>query len=331
LLRRHAFGRFGDLLHAVARDPAMVVYLDNVSNRNDEPNENFAREVMELFTLGEGHYTERDVKEAARAFTGWAIDRRTGEFRFYPRRHDDGEKTVLGRRGRLDGDDVLEVLLAQPATAEFVTAKLWREFVAPDPDPVEIRRLAGIFRDSRCDIRVLLRAMLTSDAFYAASHRAVLVKSPVEFVVGSLRQLDIHPADLRPAALVVRRLGQDLFAPPNVRGWPGGDSWINSSTLLARRQFVTRLFRATEMPAPPALAASASPQAGLAMVMQRAARDYWFDAAHWALPPTGDAATPRAAIARLLLPGAPVEPPPADAGLRAYVRQLAFDPMYQLK
>src|SRR3990172_2068314 len=139
LLRRHALGNFGDLLHAIARDPAMVIYLDSASNRKGQPNENFAREVMELFTLGEGHYTERDVKEAARAFTGWGIDPDRGEFVFRPRAHDDGIKTVLGRTGNLDGDAVLGILLAQPQTAELVATKLWREFVAPDPDPGEGR------------------------------------------------------------------------------------------------------------------------------------------------------------------------------------------------
>lgn len=331
LLRRYALGRFGDLLHAVARDPAMVLYLDNASNRKGNPNENFAREVMELFTLGEGHYTEQDIKEAARAFTGWGIDRNTGGFRFYPRQHDDGEKTVLGRSGRLSGDDVLDILLAQPATAEFITAKLWREFVSPQPDAVEVRRLATVFRDSGYDIRALLRAMLTSEPFFAARNRSVLVKSPVEFVVGTLRQFDIHPADLRPAALVTRGLGQDLFAPPNVKGWPGGETWINSSTLLARRQFLARLFRAAEMPVEPEMKADARPEKRLQLAMRRAARDYRFDASTWFANFPGSDEARRAAIARLLLPGAPVEPPAPDETLRGYVASLVRDPLYELK
>lgn len=331
LLRRYALGRFGDLLHAVARDPAMVLYLDNASNRKGNPNENFARELMELFTLGEGHYTERDIKEAARAFTGWSIDRDTGEFRIYPRQHDDGEKTVLGRSGRLNGDDVLDILLKQPATAEFITTKLWREFVSPQPEPAEVRRLAAVFRDSGYDIRALLRAMLTSEAFFATRNRAVLVKSPVEFVVGTLHQFDIHPADLRPAALLVRNLGQDLFAPPNVKGWPGGETWINSSTLLARRQFVARLFRAAEMPVEREMKGDARPEKRLAMVMQRAARDYRFDASTWFAGFPGSEAARRADMARLLLPGAPVETPVVDDTLRGYVAGLVRDPMYELK
>jgi uncharacterized protein (DUF1800 family) len=165
LLRVHALGNFATLLHAVARDPAMVIYLDSASNRKAQPNENFAREVMELFTLGEGHYTERDVKEAARAFTGWSLDRDTGEFLFRRGQHDEGVKTVLGREGNLGGEDVLDLLLAHPRTAEHVVEKLWREFVSPLPEAAEVKRVARAYRESGYDIKVALRALLTSDAF----------------------------------------------------------------------------------------------------------------------------------------------------------------------
>ena len=147
-LRAHAAGNFGVLLHAIAKDPAMLVYLDNARNRKGAPNENFAREVMELFTLGEGRYTEQDVKETARAFTGWSLDRDTLSFVFRPRLHDAGMKTVLGESGRLDGDAVLDLLLARPETAQHVTAKLWREFVSPEPDAAEVARIAARFRES---------------------------------------------------------------------------------------------------------------------------------------------------------------------------------------
>ena len=160
LLRKHALGYFGDLLHEVAKDPAMVIYLDSASNRKGQPNENFAREVMELFTLGEGNYGENDIKEAARAFTGWSLDPDTGEFVVRPLIHDDGVKTVLGRSGNFDGDAVLDILLAQPQTAEFIVAKLWREFVSPTPDPAEVKRIARMFRDNRYNIKVALRALL---------------------------------------------------------------------------------------------------------------------------------------------------------------------------
>jgi uncharacterized protein (DUF1800 family) len=148
LLRRYATGSFVALLHAVGKDPAMVIHLDSAQNRKGQPNENFAREVMELFTLGEGHYTETDVREAARAFTGWSIDRDTGAYKFRRFIHDNGTKTVLGRSGNFDGDDVLDILLAQPATAEFVVAKMWRELVSPEPDPAEVHRIAAAFHAS---------------------------------------------------------------------------------------------------------------------------------------------------------------------------------------
>src|SRR6202165_3178812 len=245
-LRANALGSFADLLHAIARDPAMVIYLDNAQNRKGSPNENFGREVMELFTLGEGHYTEQDIKEAARAFTGWSLDRQTGQFVFRRFIHDGGEKTVLGRTGKLDGDQVLDILLGEPATAAFITRKLWREFVSLDPDEAAIRRIAQRFRDSRYDIKVALYGLFTSDAFYASENRGVLVKSPIDLVVGTLRQFDIKPGDATPFAVAAASMGQNLFAPPNVKGWPGQETWITASTLLARKQFLERLFRGGE-------------------------------------------------------------------------------------
>ncbi len=243
LLRRHALGRFDELLHAVAKDPAMVVYLDSASSRRGSPNENFAREVMELFTLGEGNYGEQDVKEAARAFTGWSIDPASGEFRWRSFAHDKGIKTVLGVSGKLDGDAVLDILLARPQTAELLTRKLWREFVSPTPDEREVRRIAARLRASGYDMRVALRELLLGSAFWAEANRQSLVKSPVDFVVGSFNSLAMEPPDTAALAGLLRQLGQDLFAPPNVRGWPGGEAWINSSTLLVRKQMAERLLR----------------------------------------------------------------------------------------
>jgi uncharacterized protein (DUF1800 family) len=243
LLRRHALGRFDELLHAIGKDPAMVVYLDSATSRRGSPNENFAREVMELFTLGEGNYGEQDVKEAARAFTGWSIEPASGEFRWRPFIHDDGEKTVLGTRGRLDGDAVLDILLAQPQTAEHLMRKLWREFVSPTPDEREVRRIAARLRASGYDLRLALGELLRSPAFWAAENRQALVKSPVDYVVGSFNTLGMEPPDTAALAGLLRQLGQDLFAPPNVRGWPGGEAWINSSTLLVRKQMAERLLR----------------------------------------------------------------------------------------
>jgi len=242
LLRREALGSFATLLHEISKDPAMLVYLDNAGSRREAPNENFAREVMELFTLGEGHYGENDIKEAARAFTGWSLDRDTGRYVYRRAWHDDGEKTVLGRTGRFDGDDVLDVLLARPETAEFVAAKLWREFVSPAPDADEVKRWAAVFRDAHYEVKPLLRAMLTSDAFWAAENRGTLVKSPVDLVAGTMRAYGIRPMELRPAVLACAALGQNLFSPPNVKGWPGGDAWIDGATILGRKQFLERVF-----------------------------------------------------------------------------------------
>ena len=199
--RAHALGDFRILLRAAAREPAMLVYLDVAQNRRGQPNENFARELMELFTLGEGHYTEHDVREAARAFTGWSLERETGAFRFRPALHDAGTKTVLGRTDRLDGDAILDLLLARPETAELIVAKLWREFVAPEPDVAEIRRIADAFRRSGYAIKVALRELLMAEAFYAEANRGGLVKSPVELVAGSLRQLRIVSSDGVPLAI----------------------------------------------------------------------------------------------------------------------------------
>ena len=254
-LRANALGNFGDLLHAMARDPAMVIYLDSAQNRKGTPNENFARELMELFTLGEGQYSERDIKESARAFTGWSLDRDSGEFMFRRGIHDYGMKTVLGRTGNLDGDQVLDLLLAQPATAEFITAKLWREFISPDPDPAEVRRIAKRFRDTRYDIKAAVYGLITSDAFYSPENRGVLVKSPVDLVVGTLKQFELHPAETLPFAVAAAGMGQNLFSPPNVKGWPGQETWINTTTLLARKQFLERLFRADDPAATPAMTA----------------------------------------------------------------------------
>ena len=246
-LRAHALGDFGALLHAIAKDPAMLVYLDGVQNRRAAPNENFAREVMELFTLGEGRYTERDVKEAARAFSGWSLERDTGTFVFRRALHDPGDKTILGRTGRFDGDAVLDLLLAQEATAELVVGKLWREFVSPDPDAGEVRRIAGEFRRSGYRIPDALSALLRSDRFWAEANRGVLIKSPVELVVGTLRSLEIEPADAAPFAIAAAGMGQNLLSPPNVRGWRGGEAWIDTNTLLARKQFVAQFARYEEM------------------------------------------------------------------------------------
>jgi len=335
LLRRHAVGSFRELLHAVARDPAMIVYLDNASNRKGQPNENFARELMELFTLGEGRYGEQDVKEAARAFTGWGIDGETGEYLFRPGLHDEGPKTILGKTAAFDGDDVIDLLLAEPQTAETIVRKLWQEFVSPKPDAREVVRIAAEFRKSDYDIRLPLRQLLASDAFYAEANRASLVKSPVELLVGTLRQFRFEFGDVYPFVVMSRQLGQDLMAPPNVKGWPGGEQWINAGTLLTRKQILERLFRLTE----PSRIASMNAEPQMQRVaadafadetgrFRRAMQDVWFNESAWSGELRG---TDSAALVRLLLPAKPVHPLASHPDRIGLVRQLTLDPMYQLR
>jgi len=361
-LRANALGNFADLLHAIARDPAMVIYLDNAQNRKGSPNENFAREVMELFTLGEGHYSEQDIKEAARAFTGWSLDRQTGQFVFRRFIHDDGVKTVLGRTGNFDGDQVLDILLEEPATAEFIVRKLWREFVSPDPDEAAIRRIAKRFRDSRYDIKVALHSIFTSDAFYAGENRGVLVKSPIELVVGTLRQFDMKPGDTTPFAVAAAGMGQNLFAPPNVKGWPGQETWINASTLLARKQFLERLFRGDEastrmVPGANALGPAGrdagmtspvprqanQPQVALdpekarqirfMRAMERGMSSVQFESGVWLaqFDASRGTRTHGSAASRLLLATAPQSVPDASSEPLALVRALVLDAAYQVK
>ncbi len=264
MLRNYALGNFGALLREMSKDPAMLIYLDGAQNRKGAPNENFAREVMELFTLGEGNYSEQDIKEVARAFTGWSIDADAGEFRFRRMIHDDGSKTVFGQEGKFTGDDIVTMLLQQPATGEFIVRKLWREFVSPEPDAATAAHLAATWRAANYETKPLLRAMFLSDAFWSTANRGVLVKSPVDLVVGSLRQFRFAVEDPAPFAVILRQLGQDLFNPPNVKGWPVNEVWLNTTTLLARKGFLNRLFRADEMVKPAIVVASKSEQADAA-------------------------------------------------------------------
>jgi uncharacterized protein (DUF1800 family) len=322
LLRRHALGNFGELLHAVSRDPAMIVYLDSATNRRGQPNENFARELMELFTLGEGKYSEQDIREAARAFTGWSIEPQTGEYRFRPRQHDDGVKQVLGRAVR-SGDEVLDVLLAQPATAEYLAARLWREFVSPQPKPEELARVAAAFRGSGYEIRAAMRALLLTPAFWAPENRGVLIKSPTDLVVGTMRQFGIEVSDPLPFVFLMRALGQDLLSPPNVKGWPGGEAWINSTTLLARKQYLERLLRVEDTRM--LMQKNMDSLKPGARRMIQAIAELHFSARDWMAPFEGR----ETMVPVVLLAGAPAGNP-SGSGIE-YLRALLADPVYQLK
>ena len=243
--RQYALGKFPELLLAVSREPAMLQFLNNQQNRKEHPNENFAREVMELFTLGRGNYTEADVKEAARAFTGWSYDNQ-GNFRFRERDHDAGSKTFLGRSGNFRGEDVLRIMLEQPAAATFLTTKIYRFFVNEVPNPAHIEPLAVAFRRSGYDISDLLERMFSADWFYEPANVGTHIKSPVELLAGLRRTLNLKIDNAQPLLGYQRALGQNLFQPPNVAGWPGGRSWIDSSSLLLRLQLPAILFKNAE-------------------------------------------------------------------------------------
>ena len=238
-LRAHALGSFRDLLLAVARDPAMMVCLDNRSNSAEAPNENYARELMELHTLGEGNgYTERDIKEAARALTGWRLTP-DGE-RFARRLHDGGAKTVLGVSGALSDEGLIDLLAERRETAEYIGGKLWRFFAMPDPGPELLQRTTRVYFDSGGSIRELLRVILLSEEMYADGAYRSRVKSPVEFVIGAERALELE-SDGRLEIHQTRRMGQLLYDPPSPAGWEGDAAWINSTTMLARSNFANQL------------------------------------------------------------------------------------------
>jgi uncharacterized protein (DUF1800 family) len=244
LFRREALGNFATLLKEVARDPAMLIYLDGMRSVARQPNENFARELLELFTLGEGHYSEADIKAAARAFTGWTVDRQTGHFKTRDNEHDGGEKTFLGQTGRFGGDAIIAILLKHPRTAETIVEKLWREFVSLKPDPAEVKKLAAGFR-ANYEIKPLMRAILLSAQFRDPANRGGLIKSPVELVVGTVHLLGLPVPEKTQLVRMMQGLGQMPFDPPNVKGWAGGESWITTYTLLLRQQFLRRIVEAT--------------------------------------------------------------------------------------
>ena len=295
-LEQHATGNFKDLLLGISRDPAMLIWLDNTENIKGHANENFAREVMELFTLGIGNYSETDVQEGARAFTGWSYtrtggksikDRFSAEFQYKEKLHDDGEKTFLGRTGFLTGEDVLQHLCSKPKTAEYITWKIWNWFVYQNPKPEVIAPFAKKFYDSGYDIKTLLRAIMTSEEFYSPRAVGQLIKNPVDVCITTLRQLGIGEAlatkvseasdsdtnsraKFAVAAAAVQSMknqGMWLLFPPDVSGWKPGDSWITSATLIERIAWAGRLFGNTgkgkvtrQMTMYPLLARDTSPE-----------------------------------------------------------------------
>ncbi len=242
IIRRNALGNFGTLLKEVSRSAAMLNFLNNQQNRKGHPNENFAREVMELFTLGRGHYTEQDIKEGARAFTGWSANAK-GDFIFRKAQHDHGNKTVLGQTGDFDGDDVLDILLEQKQTARFISKKIFQFFVNDQPDMEKIEWMAERFYKSKYDIGKLMEDIFTSDWFYHEKNIGTQIKSPIELLAGIQRMFPMTLENEEALIVLQRILGQMLFYPPNVAGWPGGKTWIDSSTLMMRMR-IPRLINA---------------------------------------------------------------------------------------
>jgi uncharacterized protein (DUF1800 family) len=239
LFRTSGLGNFEALLQSVTRDPAMLIWLDNRLNRKGAPNENYAREVQELFTVGIGNYTEQDIHEAARAFTGHTLDKSL-HYVFNAAQHDNGTKTFQGQTGNFNADDILAILVRNPATARFITQKLFSFFVYDSPDPSTIDRLANTFTSTGFDIRSVLRDIFTGPEFLSPQAFHAQIKQPVDYVLGSLKALNVQ--NIGPdATQVLRRMGQDLLNPPDVSGWHGGPAWINSTTLFERFNWGDRL------------------------------------------------------------------------------------------
>ncbi len=272
LFRRHAAGNFAHLLDEVARDPAMLRYLNNEANRKDHPNENWARELLELFTMGIGHYTETDVKESARAWTGWTLrDVRTFEgrraFAFKPGMHDDGMKTFLDQTGAWDGTDVMRIILANPATPRLIAAKLAKFFVAPAPDPGLVEAMAQMLHATGYEVAPLLRAIFRSRAFYRPAVMHAQIKSPVEFVVGAVRHLGVSAPDWIKLSPLAAQAGQRLFFPPTVKGWDGGAAWISAATIFNRANLAGALL--SGIFGTPDIVPLSSPETMSAQLLQR--------------------------------------------------------------
>ncbi len=245
ILRRTALGSYQNLAKAASQSPAMVLYLDLQQSRREAPNENFARELFELFTLGEGNYTEQDIKEAARAFTGYRLDPGAGQVRVLPRQQDPSTKTVFGQKGAFTGDDVIEVVFKQKAARTFLPREMSRFYLTDEAIPAEQLEELGLWWAGRgFDLSALLVKFFTSRLFFAPEYRGNYIKSPIQFYLGLVQDLDLSVMPLaRPLLGAFRLMGQTPFNPPNVRGWVGGRNWINSATLAARRQVIDGLLR----------------------------------------------------------------------------------------
>ena len=235
VIRKNSLGNFKDLLFAVSQAPAMLNFLNNQQNKKDHPNENFAREVMELFTMGRGNYTEKDIREGARAFTGWGYEKE-GNFVERKKLHDEGTKEFLGKTGNFTGTDALHIILEQKATAKFITTKIYKFFVNENVDENIVNKLSENFYQSNYDIKKLMNEIFSSSWFYDKKNIGKKIKSPIELMVGMMRTLPMNIQNPENLIVYQKLLGQMLLYPPNVAGWPNGKSWIDSSTLMLRLQ-----------------------------------------------------------------------------------------------
>jgi len=238
--RRHATGNWRELVEAITIDPAMLIYLDGIQNTKAAPNENYAREVMELFTLGEGHYTETDIREAARAFTGWRFDRRGFTMVYEKQRHDFGRKSFMGRKGDFDANQIIGIILTQPQAARWIVEKLWTFFAYENPEPAVINTLSDLLRKNKYEIKPVLAHMFSSRAFYGQRAMRTQVKSPVQWLVSAMRYLEAPMPEPFVSQNLLASLGQSLFDPPNVKGWDGGVTWITTASLAQRYESASR-------------------------------------------------------------------------------------------
>jgi len=300
LLRKNAMGNFAHMLRSIAKDPAMLVFLDGSKNVKGKANENFARELLELFTLGKGHnYTEADIRAAAKAFTGWGVNMDKGVFQYNSAKHDSTPVTFMGTPNITNGDQIIEVLLKHPRTAVYIAEKIWREFISDSyPDARFTNRWAKVFRNSNYSIKALMTEVLNSDAFWAKRYRGNMIKSPIDLMIGTLRTLPFAKLPDKELAHILSLLGQDLFDPPTVKGWDGGKSWIDTQTLLVRTSLLNKLTRHTR--------ASNHIEKRLPQTTGKGVVDW-------------------------LSPVTPVLDLPTHPGKLRLVRALVLDPTYQLK
>jgi uncharacterized protein (DUF1800 family) len=246
-LRFHAAGNFKTFVKSMIKDPALILYLDNQQNKTNKPNENLARELLELFTLGEGHYTENDIKEAARALSGYGIEWHTGRFSFREKKHDKRLKTILDNTGKWNGDDLIDLIFDNKQTAKFITSKLWQHFITTPINDKSLNQLANNFYKNY-EIKPLISSILKQPQFWEIGNIGTQVKSPIQLVAGLYRQLEITTKNPRQLVQSASSMGLNLFTPPNVKGWASNEEWINTNSLLKRKSFIQNNLRGMKIP-----------------------------------------------------------------------------------